>query len=423
VAVYSIPPVGPGWQLSALIARYRFSIGLEREVVAILEATYRDIARSIERASPIARTDRRSLDARFLEIRALLAEAYGTAQARVSPILREYAVLEAEVAARHAGLLQRLALTTNGSPTALIGAGGVEIARTIGAADGGLSVVAQGVSRQLVVSSARLADIVDAIDMGGIGFGEWWTRAKEDGILRVRRQIQVGLTRGLNPHQIAATIWRDRSSGGPNAWRQSRTVLHSAIRTVTTSIQNEAALTSEQSFADVIHAYEFQAILDARTSAICRSLDGTRYRVGDPNMPVPALHPHCRSTLVPVADLDGLGRQRSPRTSYDQWLREQSPATQNAILGRGIAEHYRAGRTTLSDLLSVDRRPLTLAQLRRALYATQPESYGAWVRDLSPSQQNAVLGRALADRLRHGTAKLDEVLAASARVGVIEETA
>ena len=49
-----------------------------------------------------------------------------------------------------------------------------------------------------------------------------------------------------------------------------------------------------------VQAVRFSAVLDGRTSDICRSLHGRVWRVGDPGIRRPPLHPYCRSTLVPV---------------------------------------------------------------------------------------------------------------------------
>jgi len=418
VATYTIPPIGPGWQLSALVARYRFSATIEREIVGILEDAYRAIAEQLRTGPALSRRDRAWLEERFLEIRALLAEAYGTAQARVTPLLREYAEIERVVAQRQLEALSAVQRATLGVQVAST----TELATSIGVSPGGMSAVIQGVPRQLVVSAARLAEIVDTIDVGGQGFGAWWVRARDDGVLRVRRLIQTGLVQGQNPAQIASRIWASRTLGGPNAWRQSRTVASTAARTVVTALQTDAQLAAEAQFANVIGSYRFESVIDSRTSDICRPLDGTVWKRGDPKMPTPPLHPSCRSALVPIVDLPGLPPDPSPRTSYDAWLREQPPNVQNAILGRGIAEHYRAGQTSLSDLLTVDRRPLSLAQLRSTLATTRPESYAAWVRELPASAQRAVLGPTLAASFRKGTASLEDVLAASAKAGVVPST-
>ncbi|MEW6282139.1 MAG: phage minor head protein, partial [Candidatus Eremiobacterota bacterium] len=47
---------------------------------------------------------------------------------------------------------------------------------------------------------------------------------------------------------------------------------------------------------------QFSAILDARTTDICRSRDGLVMRMDDPRLPAntPPLHFQCRSVLIPV---------------------------------------------------------------------------------------------------------------------------
>ena len=222
-----------------------------------------------------------------------------------------------------------------------------------------------GLPRQLVISAARAREIVDTVDIGGIGFGEWWTKAREDGIYRVRRLIQTGIVQGQHPTQIASRIWATAATGGPNAWRQSRTVAETAARTVVAAIQTDAQLAAEAQFPQAIYGYVFRAVIDTRTSSICRSLDGSVWKRGDPQTPIPPLHPNCRSTLEPIVDLPGIGRSTSKHPSYETWLRAQPPTVQNAVLG-AASRSTLAGRTNLADLLSIDRRPMGLAQLRAA---------------------------------------------------------
>ncbi len=420
MATYSIPPVGPGWQLAALVARYRYAASIEQEVLGILEDAYREIARRLQRGPLLTRVDRAALEDRFLEVRTLLTEAYGTARAATTPLLREYAALEREVAGRQ---IAALAAVQRATVADAMASSTIELARTIGAEPGGASLVLQGVPRQLVVSAARLTEIVETLDVGGINFGDWWVKARDDGVLRVRRLIQTGVVQGLNPSDIGARIWSSRLTPGPNAWRQSRSVAMTAARTVVTALQTDAQLAAEAQFSSVIGAYEFQAVIDSRTSEICRPLDGTIYRRGDPKMPIPPLHPNCRSALVPVVDLPGIRRDpQAPRLSYDAWLRQQPPNVQNLVLGKGVAEHYRANKASLSDLLSVDRRPIGLTQLRRVLTTTHGESYVAWVQSLPKAAQRAVLGPALAKQLANGTANLADILQASAAGGIITRT-
>jgi SPP1 gp7 family putative phage head morphogenesis protein len=47
----------------------------------------------------------------------------------------------------------------------------------------------------------------------------------------------------------------------------------------------------------------FSAIMDGRTSKICRGLNGKIYDINNPAIPIPPLHPRCRSRLVPFNNL------------------------------------------------------------------------------------------------------------------------
>jgi hypothetical protein len=47
----------------------------------------------------------------------------------------------------------------------------------------------------------------------------------------------------------------------------------------------------------------FSAVMDNRTSRICRGLNGKIYDISNPSIPIPPLHPRCRSRLVPFNNL------------------------------------------------------------------------------------------------------------------------
>jgi SPP1 gp7 family putative phage head morphogenesis protein len=410
VATYQIPPLGPGWQLTALVARYRFAKHLEREVVAILEDAFRAVAERLRTMDVLSRAERHLLEDRLLEIRALLAEAYGEARAAITPALRDYAQLEAEIAQRQLAAMDRVRLLVRGQlPPTLPG----QIATTIGAGQG-VNVVVDALPRQLVVSSARYLEIVESIDVGGVSFGPWWSQAVDDSMRRVRRVVQSGIVQGQHPTEIARHIWETGTTRTPglNAWRQSRTVAETTARTVVAAIQTDAQLAAESQFPQALHGYVLRAVLDARTSEICRGLADTQWRAGDPLMPRPPLHPNCRSVLEPMVNVPGIARSVSQHPSYEAWLRTQPFNVQRLVLGAGIAEHWNGGQADLAGTISVDRKPMTLAQLRRVLTAVQPVSYVAWIEGLPPTAQRRVLGPALARRVQRGEASVAEVLGA-----------
>ena len=93
------------------------------------------------------------------------------------------------------------------------------------------------------------------------------------------------------------------------------------------------------------------------------------------------LHWGCRSTSVPVlkswkdlgidapevpdttrASMDG---QVPADTTLEEWLKKQSQARQDTVLGAGKAQLWRDGKITFRDLLDQSGRPLTTEQLRR----------------------------------------------------------
>ena len=110
--------------------------------------------------------------------------------------------------------------------------------------------------------------------------------------------------------------------------------------------------------AGVIAEERWNAVLDGRTSTVCRSRDGKVYPVG--KGPQPPAHPRCRSTRV------GVDRDYPPprKRTYDQWLRDQSQEVQDDLLGKAKADLFRDGLTL--DRFYDERRgrEYTVAELR-----------------------------------------------------------
>ena len=60
-------------------------------------------------------------------------------------------------------------------------------------------------------------------------------------------------------------------------------------------------ITNEAKFSKL----QFVAVMDSRTSKICKSLNGKKFLINEETIPVPPLHPRCRSRLVPLVG-DGI---------------------------------------------------------------------------------------------------------------------
>lgn len=106
----------------------------------------------------------------------------------------------------------------------------------------------------------------------------------------------------------------------------------SANRLVYTEMANMFGQATADSYeANSVEEYEILATLDKRTSKLCQSLDGQRFRVSEKQVAVnyPPFHPCCRTTTVPVVsrfasgkrwskDADGVRREVEDMT-YEEW--------------------------------------------------------------------------------------------------------
>lgn len=84
--------------------------------------------------------------------------------------------------------------------------------------------------------------------------------------------------------------------------------LKTITRTEGTKAYNQGRLEQFKSTGDFVQAVQYSAILDRRTTSLCKSLNGKIMSMGNPLLSVyiPPNHFNCRSILVPV-------------TRYDNW--------------------------------------------------------------------------------------------------------
>ena len=207
----------------------------------------------------------------------------------------------------------------------------------------------------------------------------------------ISREIRVGITEGESIAKIARRL-RGRLQFGSNqemtaraqalaggtgmklANNQVRTIVRTSVNQVQT-MANQAVYSANQ---DITKKYEYVATLDARTTALCGSLDGRKFKYGEG--PEPPQHFNCRSTTVPIIDDDDL-RRRFPDTrpsevgrvpqdlSYPDWLK-QNPNMQTQALGNKkrffnylINTKNKSPRDALRQILRDDGTELSLTDL------------------------------------------------------------
>ena len=114
---------------------------------------------------------------------------------------------------------------------------------------------------------------------------------------KAKNILMQGLKDGVSEGSVVALL-RDELESYTERW------LSTVVRTKTTEIYNDARKSfwdSDPIAKQVIEAYQFSAILDDRTTDVCRELDGQIFEKGDfLNNITPPLHFNCRSLLVPV---------------------------------------------------------------------------------------------------------------------------
>jgi SPP1 gp7 family putative phage head morphogenesis protein len=130
---------------------------------------------------------------------------------------------------------------------------------------------------------------------------------------------------------------------------------------------------------DIIKGYRYTATLDTRTTELCASRDGNYYPLGEPKPSIPA-HFRCRSRYVAViksfkelgldvdlpestrASMDG---QVPAKTTYQEWLKNQSVDRQNEVLGVTKAQLFRDGKLTLDKFVSPTGHVYSLDELKQ----------------------------------------------------------
>ena len=206
-----------------------------------------------------------------------------------------------------------------------------------------------------------------------------WT---ETSINRVNGLVQQGFAQGRTTNQISLQIRGTKQQKFKNG--ELAKINRDNLAIVRTSVQHVASVARTEVMrenSDLVKGYQWVSTLDSRTTAQCRALDGQDFKFG--KGPLPPIHVNCRSTTVAVLDerfdfLDeGAKRpavgaedigQVSADMTYYQWLKTQSAAFQNSVIGPTRGKLLRNGGLSADEFadLSLDKnfKPLTLAKMQ-----------------------------------------------------------
>lgn len=319
-------------EIKNLVLLQRFANGLARDGGARLRAVVAEIA------AELARHDPTSVMARYR--RARLEKAL---EAIAKAVAKGYK--DIEQAWRES--LVALGVSQAGHVSGTLGAAGVPVK----------AAATTKVIRKLVREA-----IID-----GRTLSEWVLSARRSYITDVTRALRLGVEHGDDADTMMRQV-RD-------ATRKARRHIDGIARTTVTATTNRAHLEVYRGNADVLDGVRFLATLDSRTTILCASLDGTEWQLDDPDMQIPPLHFNCRSQLVPVIDWSHLGADAPPRLAraaeggpfsggdYEDWFAAQTPAKQDAIIGKRRADLFRRKLITFRDMVTRDNRVVPVDDL------------------------------------------------------------
>ena len=194
-------------------------------------------------------------------------------------------------------------------------------------------------------------------------------------VKKSREIVQVvrdGIVQGLTNSEIQKNIGRATTRVQAH---QAKTL----VRTITNHASSSARTAMFKANKDVIKEVKYTAVLDSRTTSICGGLDGKVFPIGQG--PRPPMHWNCRSITTPVIkkefdavpDVKGSRFARNEdgksnvggQTTYNSWLRKQSPGFQEEVLGTKRAKLFRDGGLRMDKFTDKNFKELNLKQLKR----------------------------------------------------------
>lgn len=235
-----------------------------------------------------------------------------------------------------------------------------------------------------VIAPNQVAAAVVEQPLMGRLMKEWASTLAESRMRKIQDAIALGFVQGRTIGELTRQIRGTRAANyADGLLTTSRREAETLART---AVGHYAAAAREQVWqqnADLVESVTWTSTLDSRTSEHCMIRDGLKYTpegkpighripwLGGPGR----IHWNCRSTSVPnLRGAEKLGLEPGPRASMDgpvkgtltfaQWLKRQSAARQDEILGPTRGKLLRRGDYSLERFYNREGRFLTLSELR-----------------------------------------------------------
>lgn len=199
----------------------------------------------------------------------------------------------------------------------------------------------------------------------------------------LKEELLLSLVTGRTDRETADIIANKFATGASQARR--------LVRTESCNLANQMEMVSYEECG--IEYYIYVATLDLRTSAICRSLDGKRFKVSEqqPGLNCPPMHPWCRSTTIcDIGDEEFSQMKRRARDpvsgktntvpanmTYEEWYGKNVKGKSEAELNEKMIRNRSADRRQFERYKETlgEEAPKTLDSFQTVKYSDSDE-YG-----------------------------------------------
>ncbi|HJF29114.1 MAG TPA: phage head morphogenesis protein [Acinetobacter lwoffii] len=204
---------------------------------------------------------------------------------------------------------------------------------------------------------------------------------------KVEYVIRDGISQGQTNQQIVQRIKGKKSLDYKDGLLESsRSSIERQVRTVRSHVSNTSYLQTYEALG--FTHIKFVSVLDGRSSFTCANLDQTMWKIDDPKIRRPPLHPNCRSTLIgvdadgnlggvrpfvaderkikniPKDERDGIIGQVEANTKFSDWFKDQDDDFQRNWLGSTRFELYKKSDFPIDKFVDPIGRKYTLDELR-----------------------------------------------------------
>lgn len=170
-------------------------------------------------------------------------------------------------------------------------------------------------------SSALLASLATRGTYAGKNFQQWFRSLTSSDLQRISSAVRNGMVQGLSAREISQSVVGTKAAKGTDGVTQTtRNNVDTVVRTMISGVSNAANRAYYLANKDIFKFEVYVAVLDSRTTPICRSLDGRKFPIG--KGPYPPLHPNCRSLRVAVIDGEVIGNRPAKPVTQRMLLRQ-----------------------------------------------------------------------------------------------------